>query len=148
MTRFTHSLATLAGVASVAMTGCHGVLGPVENAQVVPWQATLQPAPGAIDAPTGSAAALSRSGRTSASIGIEGMPNASYHWRYRRGTCDSPGSIIGLESAYRLLETDEDGRVEADVSLDEAMPEGNSYNAAVFDAAGEAVLACGEFGRI
>lgn len=96
---------------------------------------------------TGSAAALSQSGSTEISIGVQGLePGEPYAWYLRERTCAGNGEIIGSFDAYPRLEPDASGQADADREFSLQLESGESYAAEVLadpDGAAE-VVACAD----
>lgn len=132
-------------LASSSVAGCR-VLGSVDVA-VVAWEADLV---GAIGAPSGSVAALSQGDEVRASIRISNGPEEPtvYRWRIRRGSCSSPGPVVGGLAQYPDLEHEPPPSTSANAFLREGMPDGRSYNAVLLRAADDVEVACGQFTRV
>ena len=140
----TAALLSLA-LATPSAAGCR-VLGSVDVA-VIAWEADLV---GALGAPSGSVAALSQGDEVRASIRIQDGPQqaAVYDWRIRRGSCSSPGPVIGGLAQYPSLDHEPPGSTSVDTRLREAMPDGRSYHAVLSRAADGQEVACGQFPRV
>lgn len=64
------------------------------------WQAALTSGPAAPGL-TGTAAAFSQRNGTLVGLTLDPwMPEAEYEWRLRRGTCDSPTTVVGPADLY------------------------------------------------
>lgn len=137
--------AAIALPALVLAGGCR-VLGSVD-VSVVAWEAELVPT---ASAPTGSAAALSQSGRTQASIQISGgaAGERTYGWRIRAGRCASPGQVIGGAAAYPEMAHAPPATTTADAILSDPMPGGRAYHAVLIRLEDDAEVACGDLQRV
>lgn len=132
--------ALVVAVTITSITGCRRVVEP----NVVAWEGELAGAQGAFDPLQGSAAALSEGNRTAASIAISGAEDTlSYAWRIQRGSCQSPGDVVGGLASYPVLEPGSSGSASADAALSEGMLSG-SFHAAVFRSGDETPVACGD----
>ncbi len=141
ITNVTHRLLPLVAVCLLA-----GCVSPTETDSSA-WQATLVPVPPS--AVTGTAAALSRAGRTVASLGIRRGTAGSHGWRMVLGTCASPGSTLGGAALYPTMSVGPGGTAEAEASVPGELSPGASYAVQVFvaEATGERIEACGDLAR-
>lgn len=128
----------------------------VESPQSTLWEGQLQPT-GPESSLSGSAAAVSR--ESSVQVGVEvtgGEAGDRWIWRFREGTCDSPGGTLGSAEQYPVLEAQDvsdPGAPDApqgaaaseQVVLGTTLDTGQSYHAIVAaEDAPETLLACGD----
>lgn len=132
--------------AALLAGGCR-VLGSVD-VEVFAWEGEFVPVAG--DAPGGSVAALTQSGRTLASIQISDGPMGDhvFHWRIRAGSCASPGAGLGGAATYPALEHSAPGTTTAETVLGDTMPDTRSYHAVLIRAGDGVEVACADFQRV
>lgn len=145
------TLLTLVGAtAFLALTGCSLDVDPPEQTL---WEGDLAPT-GAELVLAGSIAAVSGEFDTQASIQVTGGEAGDrWIWRFREGTCDEPGPIVGSEILYPVLEATEETvpdapgtviRAAASVLLDATLDETGDYHGTVAaEAEPDESLACG-----
>jgi hypothetical protein len=126
----------------VASTGCSSSTEPGSGV----WEATLSPVPGS--AITGTAGAVTQSGRTAATIQIsKAAAGETYGWRIDSGSCSGTGQIQGGAALYPVLTPDGSGTASADAGLPGRLDPGSPYAARVYRTgagSGEEVVACGD----
>lgn len=110
----------------------------------VAWNGTLLPRNDS-DV-TGTVAAVSQ-GRTNTEAGLDvvGAASTTYGWQINRGTCTSPGAILGGRGAYANVTTNNngDGTVPS-AFISALMPRGEEFHAVIVDAQNRSlILACG-----
>jgi len=114
--------------------------------QTTVWQATLAPVSGS--AITGTAGAVTQSGRTAVTIQIrKATAGETYGWRIDSGTCSGTGQIQGGVALYPPLSPGGSGTATADAGLPGTFDPGSRYAARVFRSGaggGEEVVACGD----
>lgn len=145
MTRSSSRSATLLAIAGlVGLAGCN--LESTGPDPAVLLQGPLEPTD-PMSTITGSVAAVSQSGNTDISIGVQGLdPDEPYAWYLRTRTCSGNGEIIGSFEAYPRLEPDPSGAADADHEFSLELESGESYAAELLvdpDGAAE-VLACAD----
>jgi hypothetical protein len=126
----------------VVTAGCSSGTAPVTTV----WEATLSPVSGSVV--TGTAGAVTQSGRTAATIQIrKATAGETYGWRIDSGTCSATGQIQGGAALYPPLSPDGSGTASADAGLPGAFDPGSHYAARVYRmgaGSGEEIVACGD----
>ena len=89
------------------------------------------------------------SGDAKASVSVEGARSGGMHiWHVHQGRCsDTPGPVVGDQSAYQPMTADERGRATASATLrGVTLKEGEEYSVSVHSGASpsDPVAACGD----
>jgi hypothetical protein len=126
----------------LALAGC---VTDVEPPRQTIWEATLSSGLEHPDA-GGTAAAVSGSSLTQASVSVGGLAAGTYRWGVLEGQCTDPGEILGSEDLYPALSVGIDGQATSDAAVNRHMRAGNRYFAQVWTADGVSA-ACGDFER-
>jgi hypothetical protein len=109
-----------------ALPGCDSATEPITTF----WEGTLVPVlPATVG---GRVSALTRAGRTQATILIEDAePGVPHAWRIEKGTCEAPGALQGGIGSYPELLPDQAGTASADTSIPDLFRSGESFAARV-----------------
>lgn len=109
------------------------------------WETELTPE---VDYPglSGQVAAISKLDGTSVGIGIDGAePAAEHPWALRLGSCSDPGTQIGPDSDYPVLQVGMSGTAEAETQLGTRLYLDNAYHVEVrLSASDRSRIACGD----
>ena len=111
----------------------------------VAWRGTMLPRNDS--GVTGSVAAVSQGrNNTEAGMDVDGNPGTTYGWQINRGTCASPGPILGGRGAYANVTTNASGEGTIETTFIAAlMPRDEQFHAVVVDAQSRTtILACGD----
>lgn len=137
----------VAGLAALILVGaCSSSTAP----SVTAWSGNLAPRPPS--RVSGTVGAVSQSGRTSASLELEGGESgAVYAWRILEGSCSSQGDALVGKAVYPQVSTGLSGTGTAQAGLAREMDYQKTYAAWVFlispTDGSETVAACGELDR-
>jgi hypothetical protein len=134
-------------LAALTATACDDD-DPADPPEPVTWEATLAGV-GANDDLEGTATVEATSTRFIAEIAIEGgVANDEFKWTVARGTCGTPGAVIGAASSYPDLEVGANGTAAAEATVNVRLDEDDDYIVRVIDVGGSAPVtaACGALG--
>jgi hypothetical protein len=132
-------------LALAALTACSDITYQAP----VAWSGTLLPRNDS--GVTGSVAAVSQ-GRTNTEAGLDvvGDANTTYGWQINRGTCASPGAILGGRGAYANVTTNNNGDGTVPTTFISAlMPRDEDFHAVIVDSQNRSlILACGDMADV
>lgn len=125
----------------IAAAGCDSATEPLTTF----WEGSLEPVlPATV---TGRVVALTRAGRTQASIVVEGAEaEAVYAWHISEGTCDAEGDLQGGPNSYPNLVPGVGGSASAEAAFPDLFRSGQRFAARVVlrpEAGPDRLVACG-----
>ncbi|MGH7559522.1 MAG: hypothetical protein ACRENB_00735 [Gemmatimonadales bacterium] len=92
--------------------------------------------------------AVADGGGATASVSIEGAKSGkSLAWHVHQGKCsDTPGPIVGAETAYQSITVDDRGKGSSNASIRASLREGMDYSVSVHGGPSktDAVVSCGD----